>query len=126
MSAALERAQAVLQREGGEIVTTVTRKMFTAALDRDELTEVILTRWHEYAADRTEQPPRAFAEQFAADVIANILGEHIHRRGDAVVQAADPSVRGRVLDVLFDGVMLTVKWFGGDVVTINADQVSPA
>jgi hypothetical protein len=49
-----------------------------------------------------------------------------YRRGDAVVQAADPSVRGRVLDVLFDGGMLTVKWYGGDVVTIQADQVRPA
>jgi hypothetical protein len=44
---------------------------------------------------------------------------------DSVVRADDTTVRGRVLDVLFGGDMLTVKWYGGDVETIPSDQVRP-
>lgn len=44
---------------------------------------------------------------------------------DSVVRADDATVRGRVLDALFDGDMLTVKWYGGDVETIPTDQVRP-
>lgn len=46
-----------------------------------------------------------------------------YRKKDTVVRTDDATVQGRVLDVLFDGAMLTVKWYGGDVVTIPADQV---
>lgn len=51
---------------------------------------------------------------------------HVYHVKDTVVQADDPTVRGRVLDVLFDGGSLTVKWFGGDVETVTADKVRPA
>jgi hypothetical protein len=51
---------------------------------------------------------------------------HVYHVKDAVISADDSTVRGRVLDVLFDGTMLTVKWFGGDVVTIPADKARPA
>lgn len=50
---------------------------------------------------------------------------HVYHAKDTVVQADDPTVRGRVLDVLFDGGSLTVKWFGGDVETVTADKVRP-
>lgn len=48
-----------------------------------------------------------------------------HHRGDAVMPV-DGITRGRVLDVLFGGSMLTVKWLGGDVVTVQADTVRAA
>lgn len=105
--------------QGGDRI----RKILGAALDRDELTRVILARWHEFVAAGTELSPIAFAEQFAGAVVVSVLGYQVK---DTVVQADDPTVRGRVLDVLFDGDTLTVKWFGGDVVTLPADQVRPA
>lgn len=125
MTDALDRAQAVLQREGGEIVARVTRRMFAAALDHDELTGVILSRWRQLVVDGARMSPQAFAEQFARDVIASVVGEQA-KRGHAVMRADDETVHGRVLDVLFDGDMLTVKWFGGDVETVRAEQVRPA
>lgn len=48
------------------------------------------------------------------------------KRGYAVMRADDDTVHGRVLEVLFGGSMLTVKWFGGDVETVRADQVRSA
>lgn len=49
-----------------------------------------------------------------------------YRRRDPVVRADDAEVQGIVLDVLFGGSMLTVKWLGGDVVTCRAEEVQPA
>lgn len=122
---ALARAQAVLQREGCETVARVTRNMFVAALDPDELAAVILSSWRQFVVDGIRQEPAAFAEQFARDVISTVVGVPI-KRGYPVMRADDNTVHGRVLDVLFDGAMLTVKWFGGDVETVSADQVRPA
>lgn len=53
-------------------------------------------------------------------------GPHVYHVKDPVTRADDATTRGRVLDVLFDGDMLTVKWYGGDVETISTDQVRPA
>jgi hypothetical protein len=50
---------------------------------------------------------------------------HRYWERDSVVRADDTTVRGRVLDVLFGGDMLTIKWYGGDVETIASDQVRP-
>jgi hypothetical protein len=50
---------------------------------------------------------------------------HTYLPKDLVLRADDDTVRGRVLDVLFDGDMLTIKWYGGDVETIASDQVRP-
>lgn len=125
MTDALDRAQAVLQREGCETVARVTRRMLATALDHDELTGVILSSWRQLVVDGARMSPQAFAERFATAVIASVVGEQA-KRGHAVMRADDNTVHGRVLDVLFDGDMLTVKWFGGDVETVRAEQVRPA
>lgn len=122
---AIARAQAVLQREGCDVVGPVTRNMLVAALAHEELAAVILSSWRQFVADGTRLDPAAFAEQFAKDVISTVVGAPI-QRGYAVMRADDNTVHGRVLDVLFDGAMLTVKWFGGDVETVTADKVRPA
>lgn len=122
---AIARAQAVLQREGCETISPVTRNMLVAALDRDELSAVILSSWRQFAADGTRLDPATFAEQFAKDVISTVVGAPI-KRGYGVMRADDNTVHGLVLDVLFDGSMLTVKWLGGDVETVRAEQVRSA
>lgn len=77
---ALLRGAQALANELGEDVDaehySEAHAVAAAMLDHDEITDVILTRWQQFAADGTTQAPREFAEQFATDIRASILGDH--------------------------------------------------
>lgn len=84
MTAALERAQAVLQREGGEIVVKVTRKMFAAGLDVDEIATIIDESLMGYAPGTYDQVRTGTWDAWndsidthtiATEIVARLLGE---------------------------------------------------
>lgn len=130
MTAALDRAAAAASTLGADDYSDpeiVARAAVGAALDTAELTGTILTRWHQFVQTRTELPPMEFAEQFATDIVTTIMGADYTapawRRGDRVTMVDNTEMHGRILEVLFDGAMLTIKWYGGDVVTWTSDKV---
>jgi hypothetical protein len=80
MSAALERAALAIfnnrKQSGGAVrARGDARAGLEEALNVDEMTEVILTRWMQFAAAQTAQSPSEFARQFATDIRTSILGK---------------------------------------------------